>query len=119
MFIAGRRGQGASAGFEPGSQVGGKDGPGGSFGGFVPQAGFDEALAWVAAALEHGAEAVGVGVFEAGGGGVGGVGGGGFGDEIEEMEGPTVVVKEEVAGVEGGAGKGDGDRGEFLDEFDT
>jgi len=75
MFSAGGPGSGGLAGFEPGLQVGGEDGPGSGFGGFVPKAGFDEALARVAAALEDGSEAVRVGVFEAGGGGVGGVGG--------------------------------------------
>jgi len=112
-------GSGGLAGFEPGLEVGGEDGPGGGFGGFVPQAGFDEALAGVAPALEDGAESVAVGVFEAGRGGVGGVGSRGFGDEIEEMEGAPVIVKEKVAGVEGGASKGDGNRGKFLDEFDA
>ena len=105
-------------------QVSGEDGPGGGFGGFIPQAGFDESLAGVAAALEDGAEAIRVVkevVFRVGGGGGGGgvgrVGGGGFGDEIEEMERAPVVVEEEVASVEGSASQGDGDGWEFLDEF--
>jgi hypothetical protein len=92
------------------------------FGGFVPQAGLDEALAGVAAALEDGAQAVSVVeviVFGAARSEVGGVGGGGFGDEIEQMERAPVVVKEEVAGVERGLPKGAGDGGEFLDEFDA
>jgi hypothetical protein len=47
-----RAGSGGLAGFDPGLQVGG-----GGFGGFVPQAGLDEALAGVAAALEDGTQA--------------------------------------------------------------
>lgn len=106
--------------FEPSVQIGGEDGPGGGFGGFIPQAGFDESLAGVAAALEDGAEAICVVkevVFGAGRGGVGRVGGGGFGDEIEEVERAPVVIEEEVASVEGSARKGDGDGWEFFDEF--